>query len=95
MERLRMCIVCRQMYDKRDLLRIVKDKDGAIFIDQTGKKNGRGAYICRNEECAKKLVKQKALNKAFKCDVDNSVYQSLQEGILGKRENWKLFKYLS
>ena len=85
MERLRMCIVCRQMQDKRDLLRIVKDKDGNISIDETGKKNGRGAYICKNEECVKKLVKQKSLNKAFKCEIAPEIYTALQEEILGKR----------
>lgn len=85
MERLRMCIACRQMREKRDLLRIVKDKDGNIFIDETGKKNGRGAYICKNEECLKNLIKQKSLNKAFKCEINSDVYLSLQEAILGKK----------
>lgn len=85
MERLRMCIACRQMREKRDLLRIVKDKDGNIFIDETGKKNGRGAYICKNEECLKNLIKQKSLNKAFKCEINSDVYSSLQEAILGKK----------
>ncbi len=84
-ERLRMCIACRTMQDKRNLIRIVKDKEGNIFIDQTGKKNGRGAYICKNEECLKKLIKQKSLNKAFKCDINSEVYASIQEEILGKR----------
>ena len=55
-DRQRMCIVCRQMHDKRNLLRIVKAKDEQLSIDQTGKKNGRGAYICRNEECLKNLI---------------------------------------
>lgn len=85
MERLRMCIACREMQDKRNLLRIVKDKEGNIFIDQTGKKNGRGAYICKNEECLKKLIKQKSLNKAFKCEINADVYEGLRGEILGKR----------
>lgn len=85
MERLRMCIACREMQDKRNLLRVVKDKEGNIFIDQTGKKNGRGAYICKNEECLKKLIKQKSLNKAFKCEINADVYESLRGEILGKR----------
>ena len=85
MERLRMCIACREMQDKRDLIRIVKDKEGNISIDKTGKKNGRGAYICKNEECLKKLIKQKSLNKSFKCDVSQDVYAMLEEEILGKR----------
>ena len=49
MEKLRMCIACRQMKDKRDLLRIVKDKEGNISVDLSGKKNVRGAYICKDE----------------------------------------------
>ena len=59
MEKLRMCIACRQMKDKRDLLRIVKDKEGNISVDLSGKKNGRGAYICKDETCLEKLKKQK------------------------------------
>ena len=85
MERLRMCIACRQMQDKKELIRIVKDKEGNIFIDESGKKNGRGAYICKNEECLKKLIKNKSLNRAFKCEINAEIYSALQEEILGKR----------
>ena len=84
MERLRMCISCREMKDKKELLRIVKDKENNIFIDQSGKKNGRGAYICKNEECLNKLIKQKSLNKAFKMNIDQEFYSILREEILGK-----------
>lgn len=83
-EKLRMCIACREMKDKRQLVRIVKDKNDEISIDLTGKKNGRGAYICKNEDCLKKLIKTKALNRAFKTNVDETVYQSLEELIIGK-----------
>lgn len=84
MERLRMCISCREMKDKKELLRIVKDKENNIFIDQSGKKNGRGAYICKNEECLNKLIRQKSLNKAFKMNIDQEFYSILREEILGK-----------
>ncbi len=84
-ERLRMCIVCRTMKDKRDLIRIVKDKEGNIFVDETGKKNGRGAYICNNPECFNKLQKQKILNKTFKTNVDEKVYEKLKETIVEHR----------
>lgn len=87
MERLRMCIICRNMFEKRDLIRIVKDKENNIFIDNTGKKNGRGAYICKNEECLKKLIKQKSLNKAFKTNVSDEIYKALEEEILGYKQN--------
>lgn len=80
----RMCIVCRNMKDKRDLLRVVKNKDGEIFIDQTFKANGRGAYICKSEECVKKCIKTKAFNKAFKCPVAEETYIKISEEALGK-----------
>ena len=83
MDKLRMCIACRSMKDKRDLLRIVKDKTGEISVDNTGKKNGRGAYICKDEECLKKLEKQKLLNKTFKTNVDDEVYKKIREEIVG------------
>lgn len=82
-ETLRMCIACRNMKDKRQLTRIVKDKEGNIFVDKTGKKNGRGAYVCKDEECLNKLQKQKLLNKTFKTNVSEEVYNSLKEEILG------------
>lgn len=84
-DKLRMCVACRQMQDKRNLIRIVKDKEGNVSIDLTGKKNGRGAYVCRSEECLKNLSKQKSLNKAFKTNVDENVYKAIEEEILGKR----------
>ena len=86
MERERMCIACRQMKDKRDLLRIVKSKEGEITIDLTGKKNGRGAYVCKSEECLKTLKKQKSLNRVFKTNIDENIYKQVEEAILG-REN--------
>lgn len=85
MESQRMCICCRQMKDKRELLRIVKNKDGEIFVDTTGKKNGRGAYICMDEQCLKKLKKNKVLNKTFKCMVDDKVYEAIMEAKVGQK----------
>ncbi len=82
MEKLRMCIACRNMQDKRDLLRIVRDKEGNVFVDNTGKKNGRGAYICKKEECLNKAIKQKSLNKAFKTNIDESIYEEIRENII-------------
>lgn len=83
MEILRMCVVCRQMHDKRDLLRIVKDKEDNISIDKTGKQNGRGAYVCKSEECISKLIRQKTLNKVFKMNIGEEIYKKLGEEILG------------
>ncbi len=82
-ERLRMCVSCREMKDKKLLVRVVKDKDGLISVDPTGKKNGRGAYICKDKTCFEKLKKQKGLNKAFKCNISDEIIASLEEEILG------------
>lgn len=82
-ERLRMCIVCREHSDKKELLRIVKNKEGEIFVDKTGKANGRGAYVCKDKECLEKLKKTKGLNRAFKCEVKNDVYDKIGEEIEG------------
>lgn len=83
MERLRMCIACREMKDKRELLRIVKDKEGDIFVDESGKQNGRGAYVCKSKDCIDKLQKQKLLNKTFKTNIDDAVYEKIKGVILG------------
>ena len=87
MERLRMCIACREMQDKKNLLRVVKDKENQISIDITGKKNGRGAYICKNEDCLNKCIKQKSFNKAFKTNVGDEVYHQIKEAIVEDRKN--------
>ena len=80
----RTCIVCNTQNEKRELLRIVKSKDGIIEVDLTGKKNGRGAYICKNEECLDKLVKTKKLEKAFKQEISDDIYESIRGVIIGK-----------
>jgi predicted RNA-binding protein YlxR (DUF448 family) len=73
----RKCISCQDRDSKRELLRIVKNKEGEIFVDKTMKANGRGAYICKCEECIKKAIKSKALNRAFKTEVPAEVYEKL------------------
>lgn len=80
-ERLRMCIVCRERSDKKELVRVVKNKDGEIFLDKTGKANGRGAYVCKSKECFDKLKKSRALNRAFKCEISLEIYEKLGEEI--------------
>ena len=82
-ERLRMCIVCHSRSDKKELVRVVKNKDGEIFLDKTGKANGRGAYVCKSKDCFDKLKKTRALNRAFKCEVKNDVYDKIGEEIEG------------
>lgn len=73
----RSCVVCKQNFQKKDLLRIVKYLD-EIFVDETGKKNGRGVYLCNNCDCIKKCIQKKYLNKAFSCAVPDSVYETLR-----------------
>ena len=80
----RTCMGCNEKKDKDKLIRIVKNKDDEIHIDRNGKMAGRGAYICSNKDCFAKLKKQKLLNKAFKCNVDESVYLDLEEKIAKK-----------
>ncbi len=74
-------MICRQHFLKPELIRIVKDRDGKIFIDDTKKADGRGAYVCSNPECHARLVKTKALNKSFKTNVDDSVYEALKNSL--------------
>lgn len=72
-----MCLVCREMLPKAELIRIVKKPDGNYVTDITGKANGRGAYICKKEDCIKKCKAKRVLNKSFKTQVPEEVYDSL------------------
>ena len=74
----RKCIVCGELKDKGDLLRIVKNKEEGILIDETGKVNGRGAYVCKNEECIKGLRRTNKLNQAFKMKIEDDIYEELE-----------------
>ncbi|WP_180946856.1 RNase P modulator RnpM [Peptostreptococcus faecalis] len=82
----RKCIACQTRGDKKGLIRIVKNKEGQIFLDPSGKANGRGAYVCATKECLEKAIKTKALNRAFRVDVEDDVYSHLIEE-LEKYEN--------
>ncbi len=77
----RKCIACQDREAKRALIRIVKNKDGEVFVDFTGKANGRGAYICNHIECLEQAIKSKALNRAFKIEIPQEVYDKLREEI--------------
>lgn len=71
---MRMCLGCGEMKPKKELIRIVKSPEGEVSLDITGKKNGRGAYICRSSECLEKAKKTRRLNRTFSCEIDESVY---------------------
>lgn len=75
----RMCVGCREMKDKRDLIRVVKTPEGEITIDNKGKMNGRGAYLCRNADCLQKAVKAKGLERAFKQKITEETFHALKE----------------
>ena len=81
---LRMCIACRQLFEKRQLLRVVKN-DEKIFLDFTFKASGRGAYVCDNPDCVKKLKRQKLLNKVFSSFVDEEIYNAIEEAYFGAK----------
>ena len=78
----RTCMGCNEKKDKKDLIRIVKNKDNEILVDKTGKMNGRGAYICNNVECLEKLKKSKRLNRVFETNISEEIYESLRGVIL-------------
>ena len=79
----RMCIACREMKPKSEMTRVVKNADGEIFSDPTGKAAGRGAYICANPACLKMLEKKKLLHKAFSANVPEAVYIGVEENTRG------------
>ncbi|MCH5320581.1 MAG: YlxR family protein [Eubacterium sp.] len=76
---LRMCTGCGEMFDKRTLVRVVKSPEGEVSLDLTGKKSGRGAYVCRNPECLKKARKKKAFERAFSMQISDEVYNAMEE----------------
>ncbi len=80
----RTCMGCMQKKDKKELIRIVKNKNNEISIDKTGKLAGRGAYICDNIECLEKVIKSKRLEKALDTKISQEIYESLRGVILDK-----------
>ena len=80
----RTCMGCNTKKDKQDLIRIVKNKDNEISIDKTGKKEGRGAYICDNITCLEKAIKSKRIEKIFDMKISEEIYENLRGVILDK-----------
>ena len=70
--------------EKNNLLRIVKSKDGIIEVDESGKKSGRGAYICKSEECLDKAIKSKRLERIFEKEIENELYENIRGVIIGR-----------
>ncbi|MBE6855930.1 MAG: YlxR family protein [Ruminococcus sp.] len=84
---MRMCLGCGEMKPKKELIRAVKSPEGEISLDFTGKKAGRGAYICRSIECFEKARKGRKLEKSFSCKIDESVYEVMADELRADPEN--------
>lgn len=82
---MRMCLGCGEMKPKRELIRVVKSKEGDISLDLTGKKSGRGAYICKSVECFEKARKARKFERSFSCMISEDIYNSV-EGELRENE---------
>lgn len=80
---MRMCVSCREMRPKKELLRVVRTPEGAIVLDRTGRANGRGAYLCDRLECLNRAVKTRALERALNLKLDETVLAALQEAMHG------------
>ncbi len=74
---LRMCVGCREMKPKKELLRVVRSPEGEVSFDPTGKKAGRGAYVCSSAECLKKALKQRQLDRALEAHLDEAANAQL------------------
>ena len=76
---LRKCTGCGEMKPKKELVRVIKTVDEQILMDLTGKMNGRGAYVCRDEECLKRAIKTKAIERSLGINVSDEVYEQLKK----------------
>ena len=82
---MRRCMGCQEMKSKKEMIRVIRTQEGEFSLDATGKKNGRGAYICPSAECLRKAVRNKGLERSFKQPIPAQVYEALEKemGILG------------
>ncbi|MCI7322087.1 MAG: YlxR family protein [Lachnospiraceae bacterium] len=76
---MRQCVGCGQMKAKKDMVRVIKTPEDAVLLDATGRKNGRGAYICANPDCLKQARKSKGLERSLKMAIPQEVYDSLEK----------------
>lgn len=75
----RQCVGCGEMKNKKEMMRVLRTPEGETVLDKTGKKNGRGAYLCISKECLQKARKNKGLERSFKMSIPNEVYDSLEK----------------
>ena len=76
---MRKCVGCGEMKNKKEMLRVLKTPEDEILLDTTGRKNGRGVYLCLNKECLKKAEKSKGLERSLKMAISSDVYESLEK----------------
>ena len=76
---MRQCVGCGEMKNKKELMRVLKTAEDSIVLDMTGRKNGRGAYLCMDKECLAKARKNKGLERSFKMPVPKEVYETLEK----------------
>ena len=76
---MRQCVGCQEMKSKKEMIRVIKTPENAFMLDATGKKNGRGAYVCPNEECLKLARKNKGLERSFQQSIPEEVYEALEK----------------
>lgn len=76
---LRQCIGCGEMKSKKEMIRVLKTSEDEIILDATGRKNGRGAYLCPSMDCFKKAVKNRGLERSFKTAIPKEVYETLEK----------------
>ena len=80
----RTCMGCNLKKDKKDFVRIVKNKEGKVCIDKTGKMDGRGAYLCNDVKCLEKAIKTKRIERVFEIKIDNDIYEKLRGVMIDK-----------
>ena len=78
---MRQCVGCREMKNKKEMIRVIRTSEQEFVLDATGKKNGRGAYICPNRECLSQAIKSKGLERSFKQAIPKEVYESLEKAM--------------
>lgn len=74
----RLCLGCNEMKNKRDMIRVVRSKEGSIALDLTGKMSGRGAYICRSTDCFRAARRSKRFERAFSCAISDDIYDGME-----------------
>ncbi|MCR4716474.1 MAG: YlxR family protein [Lachnospiraceae bacterium] len=77
----RTCVGCRNSFDKKELIRVIRNQDGLILIDKTGRANGRGAYICNDLNCFKLAKKNHGLERSLKIEIPDAVYEQLEQEV--------------